>query len=113
MIDDGQTLYNAQQEKLSNMYKAIDNMAKSGKERAELQRKYRIALKLAIAEERKAGTAAAIVSAIAKGETKIAKLEEDMEVAAVKYAYYQELVNAYKCEANLIEGQMRREWTKV
>ena len=73
---------------------------------------YRIQLRKAIALERDKGTPVAIVTSMAKGINEIAALEERIEVAAVKYEYYQEQVNANKSEANLIEGQIRREWSK-
>ena len=110
MSESGQTLYEKQQQKVSAMYRAIDMMYKAGGEKAKYNRLYRIELRKAIAAERDKGTPAAVVTNIAKGDPAIAKLEEKAEVAAVRCEYYQELVNANKSEANLIEGQIRREW---
>jgi hypothetical protein len=112
MSDSGQMLYEKQQVKVAEMYKAIDCMYRAGKSKAAYGRKYRISLRRAIAKLRDEGTPVAIVTSMAKGIDEIAKLEEAAEVAAVQYDFYRELINANKSEANLLEGQIRREWSK-
>ncbi len=108
--DSGQQLIIQQREKVEKMHKAIDFMYKAGRQKAMYNRLYRIQLRIAIAAERDNGTPVAIVTSIAKGKKEIAELEEKAEVATVQYEYYRELINANKSEANLLEGQIRREW---
>ncbi len=111
-IPDGQSLYARRQKCIRNMYVAINKSAEAGKRRAKLQMDYRIELARKTAKLRDAGTAAALVTVMAKGDPDVAKLEYDMEVATVEEEQYSERINAYKADANLTEALIQREWGK-
>ena len=111
-IDDGQTLYRRRQSCIRNMYTAINKAAAAGKRRAKLQMDHRIALARKTAALRDGGTPVNLVSAMAKGDPDVAKMEFEMEVAAIEEEEYGQRINAYKADANLTEQQMQREWGK-
>ncbi len=111
-IPDGLDLMERRRKCVKNMYTAINKEFETGKQWAEKQKAYRIALARKTAELRDSGCTTAALSAMSKGDPDIATLEYEMEVAAAEREQYCERVNAYKADANLTEAQIQREWGK-
>ena len=51
-----------------------------------------------------------LYTSIAKGESEIAKLRMERDIAESLYKSCQEAINGYKVQIRILEGQLQREW---
>lgn len=61
-------------------------------------------------ELRAEGMAVTHLLDIAKGESEIAKLRMERDIAESLYKSCQEAINGYKVQIRILEGQLQREW---
>lgn len=90
--------------------KALALFGKRGRESAEAERQYRIALAKKILIERDKGTPVSIISDICRGEPEIAKLKFERDVADTMYKSAGEAINVFKLNIKVLEAQIDREW---
>ena len=89
---------------------AVRAMGHYGKEAADAEHDYRLAIMKTITVLRDAGEPATLIKDIAKG-----KCAEDLQKRDFTRMYYQvavENVNAIKLKLRLLEAQAGREWSK-
>lgn len=110
MSDSGQDLFLELREKQQKLEAALGEMGKYGKERAEAERTYRIALAQKILQERSDGKPVTIISDICRGDRDIAKLKFDRDVAEVMFSTAMESIQTYKLGIRMLDAQISREW---
>lgn len=89
---------------------ALRQFGTRGREAADAEREYRIALAKRIAVERAAGTPVTIIGDVCRGDAEIARLKFQRDVAEVVYKSAMEAINTYKLQIRVLEGQIDREW---
>ena len=98
-------------EKYSNLLEtAVNEMKKRSKDLAQKEYLYRMALSKRLTELRAEGQAVTHLADIARGETAIAKLILDRDIAKGLYDSSQEAINVYKIRIRVLENQYSREW---
>lgn len=98
---------------LTSMLNAANSaFVKRGKEYAEAEHDYRIALASKILELRAEGQPATLVSDLARGDRAIARLKLSRDTKEVVYKSAQEAIQSYKLQMKLTEAQIEREWGK-
>ena len=106
----GQELMLERQELAAKLDVALRSLSKRGKEYAEREQIYKVELAKKIAEEREKGTPVTIISDVCRGNSKIAQLRFQRDVAEVVYKSAQEAINVYKLQARLLDNQIDREF---
>lgn len=91
---------------------ALSAFGKRGKEYAEAEQNYRIALAEKMLELRSEGQPVTIVPDLARGDRKIAWLKFDRDAKEAVYKAAQEAIQSYKLQMKLTEAQIEREWGK-
>ena len=109
----GQDLYLEVQEKLAMLDEALRQSKKRGQEYAQTEHDYRIALAQQELIERDKGMPATLVSDLARGTQKIARLKMQRDIAESMYRAALEAINVYKLQAKIINDQIDREWSKA
>lgn len=109
----GQDLYLEVEEKLAMLDEALRQSKKRGQEYAQTEHDYRVALAQQELIEREKGMPATLVSDIARGKQKIAKLKMQRDIAESMYRAALEAINVYKLQAKIINDQIDREWSKA
>ena len=104
-----QDLINEIQSRVKSLDVALNAFGKRGRESAEAEREYRVALAKKILVERDKGTPVTIISDICRGSAEIADLKFKRDVAEVMYKSATEAINCYKLNIRVIEGQIDRE----
>lgn len=89
---------------------ALGELGKRGREYADAEQKYRIALAQKMLIERDKGLPVTIISDICRGDKEIAKLKFNRDVAEVMYQAAQEAIQAYKLGIRMLDSQIEREW---
>ena len=105
-----QDLFLELKEKMNKLDSALSAFGKRGKERAEAERAYRMALAEAMLKERVNGTPVSILSDICKGKEEVAELKLKRDVAETVYDSAKEACNIFKLEVRVIEEAIEREW---
>ena len=106
----GQDLYLELQGKVQMLDKALQQLGNRGRNYADAEQKYRVALAEKILIERDKGTPVTIISDICRGDKTIAKLKFDRDVSEVVYKAAMEACNVYKLQLKVIENQLEREY---
>jgi len=96
--------------KVELLDKALGQLGKRGREYAEAEQKYRIALSQKILLERDKGTPVTIISDICRGTEDIAKLKLERDIAKQVYKAALEACNVYKIQIRVLENTIEREW---
>lgn len=91
---------------------ALGAFGRRGKEYAEAEQNYRIALAEKMLELRADGQPVTIVPDLARGDRKIARLKFDRDAKEAVYKAAQEAIQSYKLQMKLTEAQIEREWGK-
>lgn len=89
---------------------ALKQLGKRGRDYAQAEQDYRIALAKKIAVERERGTPVTIISDVCRGDQEIAKAKFNRDVAEVVYKSAMEACNVYKLQLRLLENQIDREY---
>ena len=91
---------------------ALRAFGKRGREYAQAEHDYRIALAEKMLELRAEGQPVTIVPDLARGDRKIARLKFDRDTREAVYKAAQEAIQSYKLQMKLTEAQIEREWGK-
>lgn len=105
-----QDLINEVQSRFKTLDVALTQFGKRGREYAETERDYRIALTKKILIERDKGTPVTIMSDLCRGSAELADLRFKRDVAEVMYKSAMEAINCYKLNIKVLESQIDREW---
>lgn len=90
--------------------KAISQLVPKGRERAQTERDYRVALRKKILSERAQGTPVTIISDVCRGDPEIAGLRFEKDMAETMYDAVKEAINGYKLQIRILDAQIEREW---
>lgn len=97
-------------EKSVSLDRAISQLMPRGKERAQTERDYRVALRQKILTERSKGTPVTIISDVCRGDPEIADLRLKKDYAAVAYDTLIDAINGCKLQIRILDAQIEREW---
>lgn len=100
------------QEKTVLLDKAINQFGKRGRAYAQAEHDYRVAMAKKVLLERDKGTPVTIISDVCRGDSEIAKLRFERDVAEVVYKLAQEAINGYKLQIKILDAQLDREWNR-
>lgn len=106
----GQDLMLDLQGKVQLLDKALQQLGKRGRDYAEAEREYRVALAKKIAAERDKGTPVTIISDVCRGSQEIANAKFQRDTAENVYKSALEAINVYKLQLKLLESQIDREF---
>ena len=106
----GQDLMLDLQGKVQLLDSALRQVGKRGRDYAQAEHDYRIALAQKIAIERDKGTPVTIISDVCRGNPEIAKAKFNRDVAEITYKAALEACNVYKLQLRLLENQIDREF---
>lgn len=81
-----------------------------GKELAEAERDYKVALRQEALKLKADGMAVTLINQIVYGVPEIAKKRCDRDIAQTMYTVAQENINSIKLQMRILEGQVNREW---
>lgn len=108
----GQDLFNELQGRSKLLDTALGELGRRGRDHAESEKKYRIALAKRILEERAKGTPVTVISDICRGDVEIAQLKFERDCAEVTYKAALEAINNYKLQIRVLDEQISREWNR-
>ena len=106
----GQDLMNELWGKVSLLDSALKQLGVRGREYAQAEQDYRIALAQKILIERDKGTPVTIISDICRGDREIAKKKLDRDCKETGYKAALEAINVYKIQIKTLESTIEREW---
>lgn len=106
----GQDLMLDLQGKVQLLDKALQQLGKRGRDYAEAEREYRVALAKKIAAERDKGTPVTIISDVCRGSQEVANAKFQRDTAETVYKSALEAINVYKLQLKLLENQIDREF---
>ena len=109
----GQDPFNELRSKQHLLETSLSELGKRGRESANAEQTYRIALAKKIILERERGTPVTIISDICRGDKEIARLKFDRDVAEVSYSAAMEAINIYKLAIRTLDEQINREWNRA
>ena len=113
-MHDGVDLMEGLHDSLAEASQAVHDMARLGREKAEAERKYRIAkAKRMLYERDKNRTPVSIIGDIVKGQEDIAYLAFERDCAESVYDANREAVLLAKKRADIYREQMAREWSQA
>lgn len=81
-----------------------------GRELAEAERDYKVALRQEALKLKADGMAVTLINQIVYGVPEIAKKRCDRDIAQTMYTVAQENINSIKLQIRILEGQVNREW---
>ena len=82
-----------------------------GRELAEAEMNYKIALRQEALKLKTDGMAVTLINQIVYGVPEIAKKRCDRDIAQTMYTVAQENINSIKIQLRILEGQLQREWS--
>lgn len=103
-------LVNEISSKTTSLDAALVQLGKRGRELAQAEHDYRVALAEKILRERDGGMPVTIINDVCRGDRKIAKLKLERDIAQVMYDSALEAINVYKLQTRVLENQIDREW---
>lgn len=106
----GQDLMNELSSKVSLLDSALKQLGVRGREYAQSEQDYRIALAQKILIERDKGTPVTIISDICRGDREIAKKKFERDCKETGYKAALEAINVYKIQIKTLESTIEREW---
>lgn len=109
----GQDLFNELRAKQRLLEISLAELGKRGRDSANAEQTYRIALAKKILVERDKGVPVTIISDICRGDEEIAKLKFERDVAEVSYSAAMEAINIYKLAIRTLDEQINREWNRA
>lgn len=105
-----QDLINEMSARLARLDVALKELGKRGRESAQAESDYRVALAKKILVERDKGTPVTIISDVCRGSAEIAKLKLERDIAETMHKSALEAINVYKLQIKVLESQIDREW---
>lgn len=106
----GQDLVLELQDLMNRLDRALNELARRGKQAAEAEHDYRVDLAKKTLELREQGIPVTIINDLCRGDRNIAKLRLERDIAQTIYEAAQETIRVWKLKANLLEAQIGREW---
>lgn len=88
---------------------AVKDMVKYGKAKSQAEHDYRVAVQHETLKQREKGTPATLIEKIVNGITADLRLERDIQ--EVYYKTAQEKINAIKKQIEVMNEQIKREWS--
>ena len=98
------------QEKTKKLDQAIEHLADNGRDLAEKEKEYKIALNQKALQLRAEDMPVTLINQVIYGYKDIALLRLARDTAQVKYNANQEFINVLKLEIRIIENQIAREY---
>ena len=99
---------------MSDLTKMLDNavsaFARRGKDYAQAEHDYKIAMAEKILLLRADGYPVTIIPDLARGDKKVAKLRLDRDTKEVLYKSAGEAIQSYKLQMRILQDQIEREW---
>ena len=89
---------------------SVKHLRKSGTERAETERKYKICLRQEALKLREEGMAVTLIDKIIYGVPEVANLRFDRDVKEAVYQANLEAINSTKLKLRILENQYDKEW---
>lgn len=89
---------------------SVKQLRKSGTERAEAERKYKICLKQEALKLREEGMPVTLIDKVIYGVREIADLRFDRDVKETVYQANLEAINSTKLKLRIVNEQYEREW---
>ena len=105
-----QDLYGQLDELTDRLMEELETCRTSGCRYAENEAEYRKALRLAILDERRKGTAVTLTSDLCRGREDIAELKRLRDCSEAIYRASQEAINVYKLRIRMLDAQISRVW---
>ena len=93
-----------------NLPKAIQRLAKSGRDLAAAEREYKIELAKESLRLKADGMAVTLIDKTVFGSGRVPDMRFKRDVAEVNYKTEQENINGIKLQMRLLEAQLDREW---
>jgi hypothetical protein len=106
-------LINDMNTKVAMLDKALGQLGSRGREHAQKEQDYRIALAEKILIERDKGMPVTIISDVCRGDRTIARLKFERDVAEVVYKSALEAINVLKLQVKVLDEQIGREWHRA
>lgn len=94
---------------LKTLDRAIAALVERGKEKAEAERDYRVALQKEILLQRDAGMPVTIISDVCRGKNEIADLKMKRDIAETMWETCLQKIYSCKININILEGLMEAE----
>lgn len=101
------------QERTRKLDQAIEHLAENGRDLAEKEKEYKIALNQKALQLRAEDMPVTLINQVIYGYEDIALLRLARDTAQVKYNANQEYLNILKLEIRVLEGQISREWNQA
>jgi hypothetical protein len=98
------------QERTKKLDQAIEHLAENGRDLAEKEKEYKIALNQKALQLRAEDMPVTLINQVIYGYKDIALLRLARDTAQVKYNANQEFINVLKLEIRIIENQIAREY---
>ena len=95
---------------IEELHTAVKFMKNYGKEFAQKQREYKIALKQEVLRLKDKDTPATVINLIVYGSGEVPDKRLERDISQVMYDTAQEHINVLKLEARLLEAQIDREY---
>ena len=105
-----QDLYGQLDELTDLLMAELETCRTSGCQYAENEAEYRKALRLAILDERRKGTAVTVTGDLCRGRPDIAELKRLRDCSEAIYKASQEAINVYKLRIRMVDAQIARAW---
>lgn len=91
---------------------SVRQLRKSGTERAEAEKRYKICLRKEALKLKAEGMAVTLINQIIYGIQEVADLRFDRDVKDAVYQANLEAINSTKLKLRILENQLNREWGK-
>ena len=98
------------QERTKKLDQAIEHLAENGRDLAEKEKEYKIALNQKALQLRAEDMPVTLINQVIYGYEDIALLRLARDTAQVKYNANQEFINVLKLEIRILENQIAREY---
>lgn len=112
MSGGGQDLFLELKDKQIMLERALGELGKRGRAKAEAEADYRVALAQEMLKKREDGFPATLIGDLCRGEKHIAKLKFERDVAETMYQAAMEAINTYKLGIRVLSDQIDREWNR-
>lgn len=106
-------LYNDLMAKLKQLDYSVKMLRKTGTDKAESERNYKVLLRQEVLKMRDEGHAVGIIEKTCHGVPAVAEARFKRDVADAVFTANLESINALKLQIRILEGQLEREWNQA
>ena len=107
----GLELLNEMNKKIEQSETALSELQKNGRQYAEAERNYKIALRQKILELRAEGEKVTIIRDLATGDDDVAEKRMERDIAEASYKTSQDKLNLIKLHLRILQAQFDKEWS--